>query len=197
MYPLISYLLIASAVIFTPAYSQQDTPIVLVAYYSHTGNTEKMAHAVSDGLSEITCIEIIVKPIDQVSIAEITAVSAIILGSPVHNGNLPPEVLTFVNNWPFDGRPFTDKLGAAFVTAGGISLGEEAAMHAIHRAMLIHGMVIMGGDQVESAFGASAITGEGPFTDKDIDPFFLEKALGLGRRIGKWVQRLECYNHDL
>ena len=80
-----------------------------------------------------------------------------------------------------------DKLGAAFATGGGISIGEEGVMLDILRTMLIQGMVVMGGDQVEAAFGASAITGEGPFKGEKIDPIFLAKGVGLGQRVAEKV----------
>jgi NAD(P)H dehydrogenase (quinone) len=57
----------------------------------------------------------------------------------------------------------------------------------ILRTMLIQGMVVMGGEEVEAAFGASAITGEGPFKAEKIDPIFLAKGLGLGKRVAQKV----------
>jgi NAD(P)H dehydrogenase (quinone) len=112
---------------------------------------------------------------------------AIILGSPVYNANPHPTVLEFINSWPFEGRPLKDKIGAVFVTGGGFSIGEEAVIFTMIRAMMIHGMVIVGGDELEAAFGASAITGEGAFEGKPINEIFLLKAEGLGRRVGEWL----------
>jgi NAD(P)H dehydrogenase (quinone) len=57
------------------------------------------------------------------------------------------------------------------------------------RAMMIHGMVIVGGDDLEAAFGASAITGEGSFEGNPVDKIFLLKAEGLGKRVGQWLLR--------
>jgi NAD(P)H dehydrogenase (quinone) len=74
-----------------------------------------------------------------------------------------------------------------FVTGGGFSIGEEAVMFSMIRGMMIHGMVIVGGEEVEAAFGASAITGEGDFADKEVQEIFLKKAEGLGRRVGEIV----------
>jgi NAD(P)H dehydrogenase (quinone) len=96
-------------------------------------------------------------------------------------------VQEFINSWPFEGRPMKDKLGAAFVTGGGISIGEEGVMLDILRTMLIQGMVVMGGEEVEASFGASAITGEGPFKGEKIDPIFLAKGVGLGKRVAEKV----------
>jgi NAD(P)H dehydrogenase (quinone) len=51
--------------------------------------------------------------------------------------------------------------------------------------MLIQGMLVMGGEDTEAAFGASAITGEGPFQGEKIDPIFLAKSFGLGKRVAE------------
>ena len=55
----------------------------------------------------------------------------------------------------------------------------------ILRAMLIHGMIVMGGEEVESAFGASAITGEGLFAKEKMEDLFLKKGAGLGKRVAQ------------
>jgi NAD(P)H dehydrogenase (quinone) len=57
----------------------------------------------------------------------------------------------------------------------------------ILRTMLIQGMIVLGGEEVEAAFGASAITGEGPFKGEKLDPIFLTKGVGLGKRVAENV----------
>jgi len=167
----------------------QTTPTVLIAYYSQSGNTKTLAEAVAKGAESVTGIEVNIKSIQEVTQEDLLDAVAIILGSPVYNANLPPAMMEFINSWPFDGRPLMNKIGAVFVTGGGFSIGEESIMFSLIRAMLIHGMVIVGGEDVEAAFGASAITGEGVFADKPIDKLFLLKAEGLGRRVGQFVLR--------
>ena len=80
-----------------------------------------------------------------------------------------------------------NKIGAAFVSAGGISAGEELTLMNILQSMLIYEMIVVGGSGWQSAFGASAITEEKPFDDtlknKTVAPYFLEKARGLGKRV--------------
>jgi multimeric flavodoxin WrbA len=50
-----------------------------------------------------------------------------------------------MNRWPFEGTPLKDKIGAAFVSAGGISAGEELTQLSILHSMLIFGMIVVGG----------------------------------------------------
>jgi NAD(P)H dehydrogenase (quinone) len=144
-----------------------------------------MALAVEEGAKSVAGVRVLLLPIDQVSNKDVLEADAIVVGSPVYNANVAPAVQEFINSWPFEGRPMKDKLGAAFVTGGGISIGEEGVMLDILRTMLIQGMIVLGGEEVEAAFGASAITGEGPFKGEKIDPIFLAKGVGLGKRVAE------------
>jgi len=172
----------------------QCTTTVLVSYYSITGHTRAMAEAVAAGARSIEAVTVVVLPIDSTTTAHLLAANAVLVGSPVYNANVAPPVLTFMNAWPFLGGEMRDKIGAAFVTAGGFSAGEEAALFGILRAMLIQGMIVVGGPDWWSAFGASAITEEKPFTppDGEIAPQFLEKARGLGSRTATVARQLTC-----
>lgn len=165
----------------------QDKPLVLITYYSPSGSTKQLAEAIRDGARSVDGVEVVLLSIAEVTQQQLLDAQAILVGSPVYNGNIAPAVQEFINSWPFEGRPIKDKLGAAFVTGGGISIGEEGVMLDILRTMLIQGMVVMGGEEVEAAFGASAITGEGPFKAEKIDPIFLAKGVGLGKRVAEKV----------
>jgi NAD(P)H dehydrogenase (quinone) len=166
-------------------FAQSSKPIILIAYYSQSGNTKKMAESIAEGANSVSGIQVKMLSIDQVKSQDLLDASAILVGSPVYNANIAPAVQEFINSWPFEGRPLKDKIGAAFVTGGGISIGEEGVMLDILRAMLIHGMIVMGGEEVEAAFGASAITGEGPFGSEKLDELFLKKGFGLGKRVAQ------------
>ena len=163
----------------------QELPEILITYYSQSGSTRILAESVAEGAKSIDGVRVILLPIDQVTSQHLISARAIIVGSPVYNGNVAPAVQEFMNSWPFEGRPMKDKFGAAFSTGGGISIGEEQVMLNILHSMLIHGMIVMGGEETEAAFGASAITGEGPFDKGELDDLFLKKGFGLGRRVAK------------
>ena len=163
----------------------QGQPTVLIAYYSQSGNTKTLAHAVEEGAKSVAGVRVFLLPIDQVSNKEVLEADAIVVGSPVYNANVAPEVQRFINSWPFEGRPLKNKLGAAFVTGGGISIGEELVQLNLLHSMLIQGMLVMGGEETEAAFGASAITGEVPFQTGKVEEQFLVKARGLGKRVAE------------
>jgi NAD(P)H dehydrogenase (quinone) len=172
----------------------QCTTEILVTYYSLMGHTEAMAHAVAEGAHTVDGARVMLLPIDSTTTAHLLDAHAVIVGSPVYNANVAPPVLEFMNGWPFLQSEMRDKLGAAFVTAGGFSAGEEAALTGILRAMLIQGMVVVGGPDWWSAFGASAVTEEEPFMppEGEVAEQFLAKARGLGHRAATMAKRLTC-----
>lgn len=168
----------------------QTKPQILIAYHSQSGNTKSLAEAIEKGAKSVAEVHVQLKAIDEVTEEDLLQADAIILGSPVYNGNVTPEVQIFINSWPFKNRPLKNKIGAVFASGGGISIGEEAVLMSMIRSMLIHGMLIVGGDSVEAAFGASSVTVEGPFATNQFQDIFLEKAEGLGRRVAELLQKI-------
>ncbi len=160
---------------------------VLVAYYSQTGHTKAMAEAVAEGARQVKNCKVVLKMIDSVWTADLLAADAVIVGSPVYNANVAPPVQQFINRWPFKGSPMKDKIGATFVTGGGISAGEELVQINLLHSMLIFGMIVVGGESWQNAFGASAVTEEAPFKQGKgkVQEQFLKKARGLGRRVAE------------
>jgi NAD(P)H dehydrogenase (quinone) len=109
------------------SYGQVKTKNVLIAYYSKTAHTQSLAEEVAKGAQSITGVQVVLKSITQTTTKDLLDADAIIIGSPVYNANLAPEVVKFISEWPFEGNPLKDKIGAAFVSAGGMSAGEELA----------------------------------------------------------------------
>lgn len=179
--------------LFLSAQSATAQVQVLVAYHSETGNTERMAEAVAEGARNVDGAVVYLKSVVDVDMDLLLSSDAIIVGSPVYNANVTPQVSEFIASWPFDGAPLRNKVGAAFVTAGGISAGEEIVQMNILKSMLIFGMVIVGGDDWTQPFGASAVTGEPPFETESPDQIrmeFLQKGKELGARVAQTAIRL-------
>ncbi len=154
-----------------------------------------MAEAVANGARSVKGVEVKLQTIAETTKADLLAADAIIVGSPVYNANVAPEVVSFMSRWPFEGAPFTEKIGAAFVTGGGISAGEELVQLNILHSMMIFGMIVVGGADWTSPFGASAITVEAPFDSvaggKLVAQKFLQKGEGLGKRVAELSLRLK------
>ncbi len=183
----LSLLLFFLPVIFAIA----SQPTVLIVYHSETGNTRTMAEAVYHGALKAGDVNVVLKSVDEVETRDLLDADAIIVGSPVYNANVTPQISAFISSWPFEGRPLRDKLGAAFVTAGGVSSGEEITQMNILQSMLIFGMIVMGGPDWSTPFGASAIRGDDFFPyDEPIHPGFLEKGSSLGLRVAETAKKL-------
>lgn len=163
---------------------------ILITYYSKTTHTQSLAEEVAKGAQSIPGVQVKLKSIEQTSTKDLLDADAIILGSPVYNANLAPEVVQFMSTWPFEGNPLKDKIGAAFVTAGGMSAGEELAQVNILHSMLVFGMIVVGGDDWTSAFGASAITNESVFKTAQLDKLFLQKGFSLGKRVASIAKKM-------
>jgi NAD(P)H dehydrogenase (quinone) len=164
---------------------------ILITYYSKTAHTQSLAEEVAKGASSIPGVQVVLKKIDQTTTKDLLNADAIIVGSPVYNANIAPEVVQFMSTWPFEGNPLKDKIGAAFVTAGGISAGEELAQVNILQSMLVFGMILVGGNDWTSAFGASAITNEGVFKTAQLDKIFLQKGFSLGKRVATIAKKMK------
>ncbi len=78
----------------------QDFPNVVITYYSESGKTQVMAEAVARGVAKVEYVSCTIKPIDEISMEEVINASALILGSPVYNANIAPQILEFINSWP-------------------------------------------------------------------------------------------------
>ena len=168
--------------------AQKNT--VLIAYHSVSGHTAKMATSIQKGILESSDIKVILKPVNEVTLQELLAADAIVIGSPVYNANPSPEILSFIKSWPFEGQPLKNKLGAVFVTAGGLSSGEELVQSSLLHAMMVYGMIVMGGDDWKSSFGASGIHGEGRYQSTELDEYFLDKGFRLGKRVAEVLKKM-------
>lgn len=175
------------------AFSQQktaDSPVVLIVYSSAEGHTKQMAEAVYRGARSVEGTEVRLRSVNEVDSSDVHAADAIVVGSPVYNAAVAPQIQEFINSWPFDGT-MRNKIGAAFTTGGGISAGEELVQLSILHSMLVFGMIIVGGEEWTSAFGASAVTDEAPFQKGKVAKAFLAKGESLGKRVAELVATLQ------
>ena len=143
------------------------------------------------GVQSVKDVQLIFKSISETTQQDLLEADAIIVGTPVYNANVAPEVVKFMSEWPFSGNPLKNKIGAAFVTAGGLSAGEELAQVNLLHTMLVFGMIIVGGDDWTAPFGASAITSEGLYNSSPkLDTLFIHKGYALGKRVAEITKKL-------
>ena len=122
----------------------------LVVYDSKTGNTEKMAMAISRGM-ERAGLDTEAKRVENTSLTDLTDADAIVLGSPTYFANVSGKMKEFIDKsveiYP---NQLKDKVGAAFTSWGGI--GAETTLLSLIMAMFLHRMIIVGHQSGE--FGA-------------------------------------------
>ncbi len=177
---------------------------VLVVYYSKDGHTRAMAEAVRNGAQSVEGITVSLMDVSQAKPADVLAADAVIVGSPVYKANVAPPVQEFINSWPIRDPALHDKLGAAFVSAGNISGGEELTQMSILHSMLVCQMIVVGGPGAQQPFGAAAITGEktaavsGKEDDgKLVSEYYLKRGEALGRRVAQLAFRLAGTKQNL
>ena len=117
---------------------------ILVMYYSQTGNTKKLAEAVSKGVQEVEGVTSVLKPVSEVTEEDFLSSDGIIAGSPVYFGTMVSEMKEVFDKFVGIRRQMEDKIGAAFATSGDDTGGKETTLMSIIQAMLIYGMIIVG-----------------------------------------------------
>jgi len=153
---------------------------ILIVYDSRSGNTEKMAYAVAEGVREED-INVVIRKVDDASIDELPDADGVILGSPVYYGLPTGKIKEFVDaSVKYHGK-LDGKVGGAFASSGGIHTGAETTIIALHEALLIHGMIIQGTSGANH-YGAASV---GAPDDND-----RENCKKLGKRVASLVKRL-------
>ena len=164
---------------------------ILIAYYSRTGNTEKMARGVVEGTKRVPGANTVLRKIGEVSKEDLNAADGIILGCPTYFANIPGEMKKSIDDWNWKMKvDFTDKVGGAFATAGGRTGGQGHVVVSLLMFMLHNRMVVAGPlyqnqttGSVWAESGAVAVTGP-------LDPGVSEAEIDGAKRLGERVARL-------
>jgi len=174
--------------------AQTSPTRILVAYYSETGNTEKMAQAVRRGAASVEGVTVTLTKVSAFKPDDIVQYDGVIVGAPVQWSNLAAE-----------GKAFLDRVGAAlwkaktngdgrtagaFCTGGGIAMGKDVARLSILSAFLAMRYMVIGGvdSQGFGTLGAEATTGPD-------DPGVSDKEQEDARRFGERFARLTIQVH--
>jgi NAD(P)H dehydrogenase (quinone) len=153
---------------------------VLVAYYSRTGNTEKMAQAVADG-ARASGVEVVLKRIGDIKAAELLGYDGLIFGSPTYYGTMAWEMKKIIDeSVEFHGK-LAGKVGGAFSSSANVGGGNETTVLDILRVFLIHGMIVEG-----TAHGDHY----GPVAINAPDARAKPQCEALGKRVGDLVNKL-------
>jgi NAD(P)H dehydrogenase (quinone) len=155
-------------------------PKVLIIYYSHTGNTKKMAGYIKEGI-EKEGLEVSLKDIKDIKVDELLKYDGIVIGSPTYYGTMAAPIKQLLDDSvKFHGK-LDGKLGAAFSSSANIAGGNETTVLDILNAMLIHGMIIQG-DPMGSHYG--------PVSIAEPDTRVNRECLRMGSRFAKLAKKL-------
>lgn len=128
---------------------------VLILYFSHSGNTAKMADIVAEGVRD-SGAESVVKDVKKAGVDELLTAEGVIIGSPTYYGTMAAEIKKFIDESVKHHGKLVGKVGGAFASSGGLAGGNETTVLDIVKALLIHGMIIPGNVEGDH-YGAVAV----------------------------------------
>lgn len=153
---------------------------VLIVYYSRSGNTEKMAQLVAEGVKDGgAAVE--VKAVADTKLDDLKAADGIILGSPTYYGTMSAEIKRLLDDSVKLHGKLVGKVGGAFSSAANLGGGNETTIMDMLKALLIHGMIVPGNVQGDH-YGPVAINAP--------DKRSAEQCRRMGRIIGELTVRL-------
>ena len=158
---------------------------ILILYYSKDGNTEKMAHFVSEGAEKIQGTEVRIRKVADANTQDLIWCDGLALGSPTFLGTVAAEMKQFWEEALPVWQKIDGKIGCAFSSQGGWGGGAELTCQALMTIMMNFGFLVFGvtdysGHQFTGHYGA--IQAGEPRQEKEI-----EMCRVLGRRLAEWV----------
>jgi len=153
----------------------------LIIYDSETGNTEKMAVMIAEGIRETDGVECVVKRVRDATLEDLIQAHGVIVGSPTYYGCMSGKLKEFFDRSVAIHGKLDGRIGAAFTSSGGTASGAETTVISLLKAMLIHGMIIQG-DPSGKHYGMAAVEAPGGKDEKLCRRF--------GRRTAELMKRV-------
>lgn len=118
-------------------------------------------------------------------------VAGLIVATPVYFGTMTSQAKAFLDRCVIlrrNGALFRDKIGGAIAVGGFRHGGQETTVHAVHAAMLIQDMIIVGDGHNTFHYGGTVWSGHPDGVQQDA--FGLQTVANLGRRVAALARRL-------
>jgi len=186
----LSMRLVLTAILAATASALAAPVRILVAYHSQTGNTAKLAAAVRDGAASVAGVKVLLRSVSEASADDIANSDGIVVGTPVHWGNLSADAKRFIDRIAEVLGKTSKSLGegrtaGVFCTGGSPSNGQEMARLAAIAAFLDMRFIVIGGvnDAGYGSLGPQAVTGGSP-------PGISDRDRAEARRFGERFARL-------
>ncbi len=153
---------------------------VLVVYYSRSGNTERMAGQIAEGVKAAGA-EAVVKRVQDTQAEDLLQYDGVISGSPTYYGSMAWEMKRLIDDSVrFHGK-LDGKVAGAFASSGNIGGGNETTILDMLNAWLIHGMIVQGDSQGDH-YGRVSIGAP----DERVE----EQCRRMGERIGALARKV-------
>jgi multimeric flavodoxin WrbA len=120
-------------------------------------------------------------------------VGGIIIATPVYFGTMTAQCKAFLDRCVMfrrNGALFSNKVGGVVAVGGFRNGGQETAIHAVHAAMLIQDMIIVGDGFNTFHFGGTVWSGHPEGYEKDDTG--LASARNLGKRVADVAARVRA-----
>ena len=168
------------------ALAQPPPVTVLIVYYSLSGNTEKMARAVAEGVRQIPHATAVLKKAGEVSLDDLKNADGMALGSPTYWANMAAPMKSFIDDWWLKYKTtLIDKVGGSFAAGGGDNGGRENVLYSLNLAMMSAGMIVVG--PLEEGFGRAGVSALEPVGENA-----LKQCRALGQRIATVAQAVKA-----
>ena len=192
----------------------ENSPYILVLYYSRNGATEQMAHQIARGVESVSGIEARLRTVPAVSATcekvapavpnegavycteeELAECAGLALGSPTRFGNMAAPMKFFLDgtsglwmNGALAGKP-----ACVFTSTGSMHGGQESTLLSMMIPLMHHGMVIAGLPYTEKALHETTSGGSpyGPtHAELNDDSKLSEHEIQLCQAMGKRIANL-------
>ena len=153
---------------------------IMVVYESRTGNVEAMARAAAEGITRGGA-QAILRECDKVNMEELSAMDGVLVGSFTSYGQMSSGMsrffeLSYAVHGKLQGKP-----AGAFASSGGFGGGNETTVLSLIKALMVHGMSVLGNSDVPH-FGTVSVGTP--------DAEILENCRKQGEQLARQTQRM-------
>ena len=117
---------------------------ISILYFSKSGNTQKMAQAIADGVQSVEGVEAKVFSLEQSENDFVNESQCVIVGTPTYLASMAGEVKMWLDG-ASKGCNLAGKLGGAFATADYLHGGADLAIQSILGHLMVRGMMVFSG----------------------------------------------------
>ena len=153
---------------------------ILLAYYSQSGHTKKMAEFIFEGMKKES-VDVVLKNVEDIKVDELLDYQGIVFGSPVYYGSMAAAIKKLFDDSVKFHTKLDGRVGGAFASSANIGGGNETTILDILNALLIHGMIIQGDPKGDHY---------GPVSIGMPDERSQKQCLRYGERIARLVKKV-------